>query len=211
MAVTTFREGYLVVKDMQNKELYRQDLAWDNDIHDFCAKYKSVPTVSLLAASFWVVRLDNLEDFATDLFLPTFINHALRIKNVAARIVMSVLAIIWDLLTLIPRILTLPWRYCAIVEHPILPLINNDEESKRAGLVKVSFHTIHDIEGLQGAWTACLQKKAICLKELPQFAIEEERWVRSVFGNGDETYITKYLDGVEVSSQNIPTKDLPKE
>lgn len=49
-------------------------------------------------------------DFAKDLFLPTFINRALKVDGLASKIFTSIGAIALDLFTFIPRLIATPFR-----------------------------------------------------------------------------------------------------
>jgi len=51
-------------------------------------------------------RTNNLRNFAQDLFLPTFVNHALKLQNVVAKIFVILSALILDMLTFPIRLLT---------------------------------------------------------------------------------------------------------
>ena len=75
------------------------------------------PTASL---SFLMVsRVDTWKNLAKDLFLPTFINRALRVENLVGAIFASFFAIILDLATLPFRLLTLGPVYSERLNHPL--------------------------------------------------------------------------------------------
>lgn len=80
-----------------------------SDFHGRCPNYTSI-----LKGCFIPLRTDSLKNLATDLFLPTLFNHALKINNIALKVIASIAAIILDLITLLPRTIATPFRvvYC---------------------------------------------------------------------------------------------------
>lgn len=136
--------GYVSVES-DSKEFYKQDIHSFKEATDFIDLYgKSVPGGSLLRATVIPLRTDCWGDFAKDFFLPTFINHAIKVDNVVLKIIASVFAIALDIVTFIPRLIASPFR--AIYnhkhksEHALIGLIKDKPEFTQAvksGVLKI--------------------------------------------------------------------------
>jgi hypothetical protein len=57
------------------------------------------------------IRMNNVKNFCTDFFLPTFFNHALTINNIVIKIICSITCCLLDICTLPIRVFTLIPRY----------------------------------------------------------------------------------------------------
>ncbi|MBA2727246.1 MAG: hypothetical protein H0U49_03625 [Parachlamydiaceae bacterium] len=118
----------LSISDQAGNELVNINYVKDKDTADKIdglfrtAKQSNVTGAGGLEAAFVVVRTDNWKDFAEDLFLPMFVNHILKIDNVALRILTAIPAIAFDILTLAPRIAISPFR--AIYNHFLPSKVN---------------------------------------------------------------------------------------
>lgn len=129
----------------KSNELYRQEIHSFKEATDFVNKYgKSVPGESLWKATIIPLRTDNWKDFAIDLFLPTFINHAIKVDNIALKIIASLFAIALDIITFIPRLVASPFR--AIYnnkhksEHPLEGLLKDKPkftQAAKSGVLKI--------------------------------------------------------------------------
>lgn len=136
--------GIVSIKNDQ-VELYRKNVQSPAEAQNFINTYgKSVRGYTLWRASLIPLRLDNWKDFAKDLFLPTFINFALKVNNIALKIFASPFAIAFDVLTLIPRLLLTPLRFHYNgknkQEHPLVALIKDKPdaaESLKSGIVNL--------------------------------------------------------------------------
>lgn len=62
--------------------------------------------VSLLCATLYPVRTNNLNNFSKDFFLPTLINHALKVESTAFKALAIIGAVFLDLITFPIRLLT---------------------------------------------------------------------------------------------------------
>lgn len=62
--------------------------------------------VSIIPATFIPVRTNNFENFSKDFFLPTFINHAIKVEHVAGKVFAIFASLILDVLTFPLRLLT---------------------------------------------------------------------------------------------------------
>lgn len=129
-------------------ELFRQQITSRKDADTFMETYgTSVPGCSLLQATLIPVRTDNWKNFAKDLFLPTYVNHALKIDNFVLGVFASVFAAALDGFTFVPRLFSSPFR--AIYnhrnpnEHPLIALIRNNPaflRSINSGVVTIRMH-----------------------------------------------------------------------
>lgn len=113
--------------------IYTRELNSTKEAANFINKYgKSVPHDSLLKAIFIPLRTDCWKNFAKDLFLPTFINRAIKVDGIGQRVILSVIAIFIDVCTFIPRLISSPFRAVynqkTKVEHPLISLIKDDDD-----------------------------------------------------------------------------------
>lgn len=115
------------------------------------AKKSGVKGAGGLEAAFVVVRTDNWKDFLKDLFLPMFVNHVLKIDRIASKIIAALPALAFDLLTLVPRILILPFRAIYLNRLPsqanplsqyILENVANEERERALAAIQKGLITI---------------------------------------------------------------------
>lgn len=95
------------------------------------------------------VRMDNWTDMAKDVFLPTFINHALGINDLFLKTLASIAALVWDAVTLPCRVLIgVPYRVyteysiehsSSLLEQLIQPN-GHFEEARKHGIVQLVAH-----------------------------------------------------------------------
>lgn len=83
---------------------------------------KGQPTVHFVKAAFYPVRTNTLKNFATDLFLPTTLNVAIRVERAAYRAFAMIGAILFDFLTLSIRLVTAIPRLISNRNPKITPL-----------------------------------------------------------------------------------------
>lgn len=136
--------GYISVEDKQGKELFRNEIHSEVEIKEFLeANGESVPYHSMFKACFIPIRTNSWHFLAKDLFLPTFINRAIKVDNIVLRILASCFAIILDVITLLPRLIATPFR---IVhnrnsnDHPLFKLVKTKPDSseiEKFGLLKI--------------------------------------------------------------------------
>jgi hypothetical protein len=195
IVLTAGFSGYISIQDQNAVELFHREINSPQEGQGFLNDYgQSVDGWSTCEFSFIPIRTDNWCDFAKDLFLPTFINGALRIDHLICRIFVSIFAIAIDLVTLASRLVTAPFRAiynCANKsEHPIIPLIANHDDTQDAlekGLVEIIIFgkqiTISQgVEGSEEFSSATETSKKVNLlvvtKELP--AIQEKKMTETV-------------------------------
>jgi hypothetical protein len=136
--------GYVAVEDQSGKEIFRKAITSPKEAKEFVDMHgKSVPGYSMLKASIILPRTDNIRDLSKDLFLPTFINHALKVNNFILRLFASVIAIIFDVITLIPRLIVFPFKANSDrnkTEHSLVSLVKANPDSQEAikdGILKI--------------------------------------------------------------------------
>jgi hypothetical protein len=74
--------------------------------------------IGIFESTLITVRSDTLANFSKDFFLPTFINHALKIDSLALKVIMCIAALALDIVTLPIRIITLIPRLYLNATHP---------------------------------------------------------------------------------------------
>ncbi len=136
-------------KTFEIRQLDRTIL-WQNKATTDFSEYNdlaySIPCLSKWRAIILVARNESFKLFMADLFLPTFINHALHVNGFALKFLASIGGIAIDLVTLIPRATLMPFRLYYLIKHPpihpILKRFNNDPDIKNAilkdGYVSIS-------------------------------------------------------------------------
>lgn len=95
--------------------------------------HHSVPTTSWIKAILIPTRTHEWGCFAKDLFLPLFINYALKINNVILKFFASLPSLIVDVITIPIRLISSPYqlwkRYKQPISHPLFNYINELENS----------------------------------------------------------------------------------
>lgn len=141
---------YVSIQDKLGEELYRQEIDSPDKAKKFMDQYgKSVEGASILQAEIMPIRTDSLGNLSKDLFLPTVVNHALKVKNVGLRIFATVPAFILDAVTFIPRLITTPFRMLynnahKPPEHDLIKLIKDNPKAKNAlkeGIIEINIIT----------------------------------------------------------------------
>jgi hypothetical protein len=89
--------------------------------------------------------VDNCADLSKDLFLPTFVNHVLKINHLALRILAAIFALPWDLFTFSFLLIGLFHRLYDEQEPqlPIQKLIESSpyfQEAREKGVVRLIAH-----------------------------------------------------------------------
>lgn len=64
-------------------------------------------TYGILPMTLCVIRADNLKNFLTDLFCPTFVHAALKVEKLAGQIILGIAFALLDIVTLPVRLITL--------------------------------------------------------------------------------------------------------
>jgi len=100
------------VSSLDNNIFWEKQLTSDEyqQVKDYV---KGKDTVSIIPATFKPVRTNNLKDFSKDFFLPTTINHAIKVQHVVGKIFAILASLVLDvatfpirLLTVIPRVIS---------------------------------------------------------------------------------------------------------
>lgn len=99
--------------------LFQKTCATSQELQGFISKYStSKPGWSWIKSTVMPLRTDHLKNYATDLFFPTCVHFSLKINNKAVRIILSSLAVIFDLATLPIRAVATPFRFKYNRSHP---------------------------------------------------------------------------------------------
>lgn len=119
-------QANIQAKDQKGNILFTKTCSSEEEARIFLKTYgtsrQSWGVLQGLAVPF---RTQNIKDLATDLFLPTFIHSALRIDNIALKLIASIFAIALDLVTMPIRFITTPFRmsdqayYYPEEKHPL--------------------------------------------------------------------------------------------
>lgn len=137
------------VKNSKGSILYNETCSLTEDIDNFINQYgKSKPGWSLIRGALLPLRTKNVRDFSKDFFLPTFVNFALKVNNIALKVLASIFAIAFDVITFPIRLLVTPVR--AIYnyrksddKHPLISLI---EQTNKNNSVNEDILTINYIK-----------------------------------------------------------------
>ncbi len=131
-------QGHIRIEDSQHRGLYQKDCATTQEVKDFVnANGGSKIGYGLTEMLVMPLRTDNLKDFATDLFLPTFFHFALKVENVVLRALASIVAIVVDVATVLIRLVATPIRFYYNTQypepvHPLVSLLGQNPTSKQA-------------------------------------------------------------------------------
>lgn len=145
----------------QNKE-NKIDLDHDkfNEMVGYCNN--SGKAVTLFPATLFPVRTNNFANFSKDFFLPTVMNQAIKVKNVAAKVFAVIGALFLDLATLAIRLLTFIPRIILNAlkeEHPLHCYLRKNENNEALDLDSVKVFLLQ--KGL--GW----QKKEVHFHDFP--------------------------------------------
>lgn len=131
------------IQDEKQNVLYEKSCPTDKDVQDFIKQYaRSKPGWSMLRGAAIPLRTNNLKNFSTDFFIPTYAHYSSKINRRALRIFASIFALIFDGISLPIRFVATPFRVGYNVfhkeeVHPLMPLIK--EKAKNCSIVNLSF------------------------------------------------------------------------
>lgn len=151
-------QGNIKIVNSENRTLYEENYDSNQEVTDFInTNGPSKPGWSVLKSAVCPCRTDNVKGFMEDVFLPTFVNFALKIDNHALKVIGSITAIVFDLLTLPIRLVVTPFRViynrCNPEEkHPLRALIeeNGEQLSNEEDFLTIHCKTIEVIEEEEG-------------------------------------------------------------
>lgn len=95
----------LRVSNVHNNTVWEKHLS-DAELPTVQEFTKGASTIAILPATFRPVRTHNLVDFSKDFFLPTVINHAIYVQNIAGKFFAIIFGIALDLVTFPLRVIT---------------------------------------------------------------------------------------------------------
>lgn len=98
---------YLIaVNNLENGTKWQNPLSEEEYLQLRKGIFKGKNVVALIPATLFPVRSNNAKNFFKDFFLPTTLQHALKVKNLAEKIFAFIFSLILDLATLPIRIVT---------------------------------------------------------------------------------------------------------
>lgn len=113
---------YIKVTNPENNCTWKQQLSIEN-FQKIKGNLKGRGTVAILPAALIPVRTNNLENFAKDFFLPTTINHAIKVNNTVLKIFAILVSLVLDTITFPIRLLTCIPRIISNAAHKKDPLL----------------------------------------------------------------------------------------
>lgn len=93
------------VKNLENNFIWEKELT-SVEFNSVQPLVRGCGVVSVLSATLKPVRSNNLKNFAKDFFLPTLINHAIKVEHTVGKIFLILAALALDTLTFPIRLLT---------------------------------------------------------------------------------------------------------
>lgn len=127
--------------DTQGNLLLSREYSADeaSEFHRIEGALVGVDIVTIFKALLVGVRTGNLNDFAKDLFLPTYLNYAITIDESVLKIFASIAAIAFDLLFLPVRLFMCPFRIIRNATHPLRVhlIVNGVNEQQQGDVVLV--------------------------------------------------------------------------
>lgn len=155
---TKFVEGInasVTLTDALGVEILKKTFNHHEEFQTFVDTYlTSFPGYSFAIATFIPPRTNSWHAFSKDVFFPTLVNHSLKEKRVARKIFGSLAGLSLDLLTLLPRLATSPFRllYMNSIHqtcHPLIQMDGPQEIAKHDYLVAhIFFQTVEIDESL---------------------------------------------------------------
>lgn len=122
LTITNLDNGYSLEKKLEEEQY-----------DALVASAQSRNVISLFPALLMPVRTNSLKSFASDFFLPTTLNHAIRVQGTVRQIFAILGALLLDILTLPIRLLTcIPRRIynSCQTKHPIYVSVKEDGFNK---------------------------------------------------------------------------------
>jgi len=140
-------------------EIFEKKFGSKKEVEFFLQIYgKSAPQYPIWQAIFVPARTDNWRDLTKDLLLPTFINHAFKIDHFVLKIFASIGAVVLDVLTIIPRLITSPFRafynYKTENTHPLISFIKTElpfTQLTHSNILKIDVN----LEKIATHWISC--------------------------------------------------------
>lgn len=166
----------VIIRDEIGNELYKKKCD-PLEIETFTQDNgRSIPARGISICFIPVNRLSTI-NFIKDLTFPLFFNVASKVNNIVGKIFLSIALIFIDLLTLVPRLaILLFYRAPLKAEHPLIPLIKDHPQAKKA-LDKGYVEIIHQYREVKDTGINTLGEKVVentihekitlvCIKEL---------------------------------------------
>lgn len=93
------------VTNLDNNTVWEKQLTSD-EYQQVKGYVKGKDTVGIIPATFTPVRTNNLKNFSKDFFLPTTLNHAIKVQHAVGKVFAILAALVLDVLTFPIRLLT---------------------------------------------------------------------------------------------------------
>ncbi len=117
-----FVSGYqanVQIKDLEDNLLFEKEISSPEEMGAFLRlNAPSKKGWSIPYGCAFPQRTQNLKDFSKDFFLPTFVNFALKVNNIAIKVIASIFAIALDIVTFPVRFFATPFRFFYNLKHP---------------------------------------------------------------------------------------------
>lgn len=163
--------------ETKNYIVYDTEINTLNELKTFLDDYAySSHQFSIIHAAFVAPRTPSqLKTWSKDLFLPTFVNQALKIEPFALKIILSIGAILFDLATLIPRLILTSIRtivnYSNSEKHPLKNIIKVHDKDTANDLDEGFVNIIYklDVPQEDKSLLSYKGKMKIAIRQVPTF------------------------------------------
>ena len=93
------------VSNLDNNTEWEKELT-DEEFPQVQGYVQGKSTIAIIPATFKPVRTNNLKNFSKDFFLPTTLNHAIKVQHTVGKIFAILASLVLDVLTFPIRLLT---------------------------------------------------------------------------------------------------------
>ena len=191
--------------DTQGNLLLSREYSADeaSEFHRIEGALVGVDKVSIFKALVSPVLTARLNNFAKDLFLPTYLNYAITIDESVLKIFASIAAIAFDLLFLPVRLFTCPFRIIRNAAQPTHPLrvhliVNGVNEQQQGDVVRVEVRSRTSTNRTLPR-TPQDEADGVIRTERSTSSSNYSRWVNFIEIPDDEEY-TRSTDGSQSST-----------
>lgn len=130
MIIVARMSGKICMENTHLPTKWEKNLQGNAELNEVMKRTKSCNTWPIMTAVLVPVRTKKMSSFAQDLFLPTLVNHAIKVEHVAKRILAAFVAILLDLVTIPIRLITAIPRMIANSANPTHPLVSYLKKEK---------------------------------------------------------------------------------
>ena len=140
------------IRNSEDNNIFEKAYFSPGEVEFFFKTYaKSKPGWSMIRGAICPLRTNNPKNFSKDLFLPTFVNFALKVNNVALKLFAAIFAIAFDIITFPVRLVVTPFRVIynhlnPEKKHPLFSLIEDaDKDGCNIGDVVTIHYKVEDV------------------------------------------------------------------